>query len=81
MCRAKFQEEVKQLEKAREDLQLEQTFLLDKFRQLRAENDRLKAEVDAYKGRLNHATQDYVRIRTISKLLADAVEALSPPPL
>lgn len=62
-CRAKYQDEIKQLEKAREDLQLEQTFLLDKFRQLRAENDRLKAEVDAYKGRLNHATQDYVSSR------------------
>lgn len=60
-CRAKFQEEIKQLEQAKNDLQLEHTFLLDKFRQLKAENDRLRGEIDGMKGRLTHAADDYVR--------------------
>ena len=58
--RAKFQEEIKQLEQAKNDLQLEHTFVLDKFRQLKAENDRLRAEIDAFKGKLTAAEGDYV---------------------
>ncbi|PNW80231.1 hypothetical protein CHLRE_08g383101v5 [Chlamydomonas reinhardtii] len=59
---AKFQEEIKQLEQAKNDLQLEHTFLLDKFRQLKAENDRLRGEIDGMKGRLTHAADDYADI-------------------
>jgi hypothetical protein len=58
--RAKFQEEIKQLEQAKNDLQLEHTFVLDKFRQLKAENDRLRAEIDGFKGKLTAAEGDYV---------------------
>lgn len=42
-------------------MHVEETFLGDKFRQLRAENERLKAEVDTYRNRLGNATEDYVR--------------------
>jgi hypothetical protein len=58
--RAKFQEEIRQLTRAKDDMSVEQTFLADKFKQLRHENDRLKADVDAYKSRLGNATEDYV---------------------
>ncbi|KAG2490886.1 hypothetical protein HYH03_010803 [Edaphochlamys debaryana] len=56
---AKFQEEIKQLEQAKNDLQLEHTFVLDKFRQLKAENDRLRTEIDGFKTRLSSAADDY----------------------
>ncbi len=59
--RAKFQEEIRNLERAKTDMQVEEAFLQDKFRQLRAENDRLKAEIDTYRQRLGNATEDYVR--------------------
>lgn len=59
---AKFAEEVKSLEQAKNDLQLEHTFVLDKFRQLKAENDRLKAEIDGFKSRLSSAAEDYADI-------------------
>mmetsp|Transcript_17491 Transcript_17491/g.44035 ORF Transcript_17491/g.44035 Transcript_17491/m.44035 type:complete len:628 (-) Transcript_17491:2367-4250(-) len=58
----KYQEEIKQLERAKNDMQVEETFLGDKFRQLRAENDRLKAEIDTYRSRLGNATEDYADI-------------------
>ncbi len=35
--------------------------MLDKFRQLKAENDRLRAEIDGFKSRLTNAADDYVR--------------------
>ena len=37
--------------------------MMDKFRQMKAENDRLKEEMTAFKGRLGNATEDYVRGR------------------
>lgn len=59
-ARAKYLEEIRQLEQAKNDLQLEHTFVLDKFRQLKAENDRLRAEIDGFKSRLTNAADDYV---------------------
>uniref|UniRef100_A0A7S0Y9W2 Uncharacterized protein n=1 Tax=Polytomella parva TaxID=51329 RepID=A0A7S0Y9W2_9CHLO len=59
---AKFQEEIKQLEKANNDLQLEQNFMLDKFRQTKADNERMKAEISGFKSRLSSATEDYADI-------------------
>ncbi|GLC41598.1 hypothetical protein PLESTF_000274300 [Pleodorina starrii] len=59
---AKYQEEIRQLEQAKNDLQLEHTFVLDKFRQLKAENDRLRAEIDGFKSRLTNAADDYADI-------------------
>jgi hypothetical protein len=41
-------------------MQVEESFLQDKFRQLRAENERLKSDMEAYKTRLGNATEDYV---------------------
>jgi hypothetical protein len=41
-------------------MQVEESFLADKFRQLKAENERLKAEIDGYRTRLGNATEDYV---------------------
>ncbi len=59
-CRAKYQEEIKHLERAKTDMQIEESFLHDKFRQLKADNDRMKAEIDSYRTRLGNATEDYV---------------------
>ena len=39
---------------------VEQTFVMDKFRQMRCENDRLKGEIDTFGSRLKNATDDYV---------------------
>lgn len=55
----KFLEEIKVLENARNDMMVEHTVLSDKFRQLRSENDVLKAELAELKGRLAAATDDY----------------------
>ena len=41
-------------------MQVEESFLSDKFRQMKSENDRLKAELDMYRSRLGNATEDYV---------------------
>jgi hypothetical protein len=41
-------------------MQVEESFLADKFRQLKAENERLKVEIDSYRTRLGNATEDYV---------------------
>jgi hypothetical protein len=60
--RAKFTEEIKHLSRAKDDMGVEQTFLQDKFRQMRHENDRLKTDIDTFKGRLGNATEDYVRV-------------------
>lgn len=60
--RAKLQEEIKQLERAKNDMQVEESFLQDKFRQLKSENDRLKDEITTYRTRLGNATEDYVRV-------------------
>lgn len=43
--------------------QVEQAFVLDKFRQMSAENDRLKDDLDNFKKRLGNATEDYVGLR------------------
>ncbi|KXZ54835.1 hypothetical protein GPECTOR_4g907 [Gonium pectorale] len=59
---AKYQEEIRALEQAKNDLQLEHTFVLDKFRQLKAENDRLRTEIDGFKSRLTSAADDYADI-------------------
>jgi len=59
---AKMQEEIKLLERSKNDMQVEQTFVMDKFRQLKSENERLKSEMDAFKNRLGNATEDYADI-------------------
>ncbi|KAL6758234.1 hypothetical protein V8C86DRAFT_2601400 [Haematococcus lacustris] len=59
---AKFTEEIKALERVKNDLQVEESFLADKFRQLKAENERLHAEVEASRVRLQTATGDYADI-------------------
>ena len=41
---------------------VEQAFMMDKFRQMKAENDRLKEEMSAFRTRLGNATEDYVRL-------------------
>lgn len=41
-------------------MQVEESFLGDKFRQMTAENTRLKAEIEQFRGRLGNATEDYV---------------------
>ncbi len=53
-------DEIRQLEKAKSDMTVEQSFIMDKFRQMKAENDRLKDEMDAFRKRLGNATEDYV---------------------
>ncbi len=55
-------EEIRQLERAKNDMQVEQAFMMDKFRQMKAENDRLKEEMSTFKGRLGNATEDYADI-------------------
>ena len=39
---------------------VEQTYTMDRFRQMKAENDRLKEEMAAFRTRLGNATEDYV---------------------
>lgn len=58
--RAKFQEEIRSLERAKNDAAVEQAFVMDKFRQMKSENDRLQSELDAFRKRLGNATEDYV---------------------
>lgn len=50
------------MERAKQDMQVEESFLGDKFRQLRAENELLKAEIESFRGRLVNATEDYVGV-------------------
>ncbi|GAX74227.1 hypothetical protein CEUSTIGMA_g1676.t1 [Chlamydomonas eustigma] len=59
---AKFLEEIRQLERAKNDMAVEQAFMMDKFRQMKAENDRLKDEMSTFRGRLGNATEDYADI-------------------
>ncbi len=61
LCRAKLQEEIRGLERAKNDAAVEQAFVMDKFRQMKSENDRLQSELDAFRKRLGNATEDYVR--------------------
>eukprot|EP00967_Tisochrysis_lutea_P037208 scaffold44739_cov15-Tisochrysis_lutea.AAC.2 len=56
----KLQEEVKLLERARNDMQVEESFVHDKYKQIKAENERLQAEINKYRSRLGNATEDYV---------------------
>ncbi|MEW5307774.1 MAG: hypothetical protein WDW38_010526 [Sanguina aurantia] len=56
---AKYLAEISALEQAKSDMQVQQSFLVDKFRQMKAENERIKGEVDGVKGRLVSATDDY----------------------
>jgi len=58
--RVKLAEEVKVLERAKNDMQLEESFVHDKYRQVKAENERLLAEIGKYRSRLGNATEDYV---------------------
>jgi hypothetical protein len=37
VCRAKLQEEIRNLERAKNDMQVEESFLGDKFRQMKGE--------------------------------------------
>ena len=41
-------------------MQLEESFVHDKYRQVKAENERLLAEIGKYRSRLGNATEDYV---------------------
>ena len=41
---------------------VEQAFMMDRFRQMQVENERLKDETNGLKNRLGNATQDYVRL-------------------
>ena len=59
--REKFLVEIRNLERAKDDMTVEQAFMMDKFRQIKAENDRLKEEMAAFRTRLGNATEDYVR--------------------
>lgn len=59
---SKVKEEIAQLERTNNDMMVEQTFVTDKFRQMRMENDRLKEELNAFKSRLGSATEDYADI-------------------
>lgn len=56
---AKFNAEIRELERAKNDMVVEQTFTMDRFRQMKAENDRLKEEAIGLKNRLGNATEDY----------------------
>uniref|UniRef100_A0A7S3QQQ5 Fibronectin type-III domain-containing protein n=2 Tax=Dunaliella tertiolecta TaxID=3047 RepID=A0A7S3QQQ5_DUNTE len=58
----KLQEEVKLLERARNDMQVEESFVHDKYKQIKAENERLQAEINKYRSRLGNATEDYADI-------------------
>lgn len=60
VSRVKLAEEVKVLERAKDEMQLEESFVNDKYRQLKAENERLHAEIGKYRARLGNATEDYV---------------------
>lgn len=73
--RAKYQEEIRQLERAKNDLTVEQAFIMDKFRQMKAENDRMKEEMDAFRKRLGNATEDYVREHGMLVALSRAAAA------
>lgn len=53
---------LQQLEKAKQDMELEQAIMDDKLKQLKAENERLLADVDHYKSRLTQATKDYADV-------------------
>eukprot|EP00798_Chlamydomonas_sp_ICE-L_P017175 gene17175-23489_t len=59
---SKMADEITQLERSKNDMMVEQTFVTDKFRQLRMENERLKEELAGFKGRLGNATEDYADI-------------------
>lgn len=58
--RAKLMEELKVMERAKNDMQVEETFVYDKYKQVKAENERLQAEIGKYRTRLGNATEDYV---------------------
>ena len=58
--REKFLSEIRNLERAKDYMTVEQAFMMDKFRQMKAENDRLKDEMSAFRTRLGNATEDYV---------------------
>lgn len=60
-CREKFLSEIRNLERAKDDMTVEQAFMMDRFRQMQVENERLKEEMAAFKTRLGNATEDYVR--------------------
>lgn len=66
--RVKLQEEIKVLERARNDMQVEETFVHDKYKQIKAENERLQAEINKYRSRLGNATEDYVSTWCASSL-------------
>jgi hypothetical protein len=65
-------EEIRQLERAKNDTAVEQAFMMDKFRQMKAENDRLKDEMSTFRSRLGNATEDYVRSSSIIHFCVDS---------
>lgn len=58
--RVKLQEELRVVERAKNDKELEESFVHDKYKQIKAENERLLGEIAKYRSRLGNATEDYV---------------------